>query len=211
MRKIIIHSMITLDGVIQGPGGPEEDTSNGFEFGGWVAPYTDDVFRNAVQEELKPSDYLLGRKTFEIWAGYWPQHGDFWPGINEGTKFVFSKKLKNTDPLVADWNNSEVVSSVEDIRRIKNESPKNPHSKNGDIQVWGSGELIQFLLQNDLADEMRIKIFPLTLGKGKKLFSSGTIPAAFKLVDTVVTPSGVIIAHYRRAGKVETGQVSASK
>src|SRR5690606_39531474 len=109
----------------------------------------------------------------ELWAGYWPQHGDFWPGINEGTKYLFSKNLKNTDPLVADWNNSEVVSSVEDIRKIKNQSFKNAHSKNGDIQVWGSGELIQLLLQNDLADEMRIKIFPLTLGKGKKLFSSG--------------------------------------
>lgn len=192
--------MITLDSVIQAPGGPKEDPSNGFRYGGWVAPYSDEVFNKVVQEELKPADYLLGRKTFEIWAGYWPDHGDFWPGINEGTKYVFSKNLKRSDPLITGWQNSVLIKSPADIRKLKN-------SKGPDIQVWGSGELIQLLLKNDLVDELRLKIYPLTLGKGKKLFDTGTIPAAFTLTESIITPSGVIIANYKRAGKVKTGTV----
>lgn len=200
MRKIIVLSMITLDGVIQAPGGPEEDTSGGFKYGGWVAPYSDEVYGKEVEKELKPADYLLGRKTFEIWAGYWPQHGDFWPGINEGTKYVFSKSLKKTDPVVAGWKNSVVIKNLADIKKLKN-------TKGSDLQVWGSGELIQLLLKNDLADELRLKIHPLTLGRGKKLFNNGAIPAAFKLIESIVTPGGVIIASYERAGKVKTGTV----
>lgn len=200
MRKITVLSMITLDSVIQAPGGPKEDPSNGFRYGGWVAPYSDEVFNKVVQEELKPADYLLGRKTFEIWAGYWPDHGDFWPGINEGTKYVFSKNLKRSDPLITGWQNSVLIKSPADIRKLKN-------SKGPDIQVWGSGELIQLLLKNDLVDELRLKIYPLTLGKGKKLFDTGTIPAAFTLTESIITPSGVIIANYKRAGKVKTGTV----
>jgi dihydrofolate reductase len=158
-----------------------------------------------VQNELKPADYLLGRKTFEIWAGYWPEHGDFWPGINEGTKYVFSKNLKKSDPIITGWKNSIVIRNVADIKKIKNS-----HAKGGaDIQVWGSGELVQLLLKNDLVDEFRLKIHPLTLGKGKKLFVTGTIPAAFTLIDSIVTPSGVIIANYKRAGRVVTGTVGA--
>ena len=202
MRKIIVLSMITLDGVMQAPGGPKEDTSGGFKYGGWVAAYSDEVYGKVVQKELKPADYLLGRKTFEIWADYWPEHGDFWPGINEGTKYVFSKSMKKSDPIVTGWKNSVVIKNLADIKKLKN-------SKGSDIQVWGSGELVQLLLKNDLVDELRLKIHPLTLGKGKKLFDNGTIPAAFTLIESIVTPSGVIIANYKRAGKVKTGTIGS--
>ena len=140
--------MITLDGVMQAPGGPQEDTSNGFKYGGWTAPYGDEEYGKVVQEELKPEDYLLGRKTFEIWANYWPDHGDFWPGINQGAKYVFSKTMKKSDPLITGWKNSVLVSSVDDIRDLKNSTGAN-------IQVWGSSELVKLLLENDLVDELR--------------------------------------------------------
>jgi dihydrofolate reductase len=202
MRKIVVLSMITLDGVMQAPGGPKEDKSGGFKFGGWTAPYGDEDYGKVIKKELQPADYLLGRKTFEIWAGYWPHHGDFWPGINEGTKYVFSKSMKKSDPLVTGWKNSTVIKTVADIRKIKN-------SKGRDIQVWGSSKLIQLLFKNDLVDELRLKIHPLTLGKGKKILQSGTIPAAFTLTESIVTSTGVIIASYKRAGKVKTGNVGA--
>ncbi|MDQ6761324.1 MAG: dihydrofolate reductase family protein, partial [Bacteroidota bacterium] len=176
MRKIIVLSMITLDGVMQAPGAPGEDTSGGFKYGGWTAPYSDEVYSKVMEQELKPADYLLGRKTFEIWAGYWPEHADFWPGINDGTKYVLSKTMKTSN-----WRNSVFLKNVADIKKVKN-------SKGSDIQVWGSGELIQLLLKNDLVDELRLKIHPLTLGKGKKLFDDGTIPAAFTLAECTVTP-----------------------
>ncbi len=202
MRKITVLSMISLDGVMQGPGGPKEDTSGGFKYGGWVAPYTDDVYDKVVTKELQPADYLLGRKTYEIWAGYWPQHAEFWPGINEGMKYVYSKNLKKSDPMVTGWKNSAVIKSPADIKKLK-------ESRGPDIQVWGSGKLVQLLLKNDLVDELKLKIHPLTLGKGKKLFDDGPIPAAFTLVDSIVTPGGVIIAHYKRAGEVKTGTAGA--
>jgi dihydrofolate reductase len=197
MRQIIVLSMITLDGVMQGPGGPDEDTSGGFKYGGWVAPYDDEVYDKVVQEELKPAAYLLGRKTFEIWEPYWPAHADFWPGINEGIKYVMSKTRKKSD-----WKNVVFIKSLAAIKKLKN-------SNGPDIQVWGSGELIQLLLKHNLADELRLKIHPLVLGKGKKLFDNGTIPAAFTLTESIVTPSGVIIATYKQAGKVQTGTVGA--
>jgi dihydrofolate reductase len=197
MRKITVLSMITLDGVMQAPGGPKEDTSGGFKYGGWTAPYGDEVYRKVVEKELKPSDYLLGRKTFEIWEDYWPEHADFWPGINEGTKYILSKTRKKSD-----WKNSVFLKSLADIKKLKN-------SKGRDIQVWGSSKLIQLLLKNDLVDELRLKIHPVTLGKGKKLFDNGAIPAAFTLVKSTVTTTGVIIATYKRAGKVKTGTIGA--
>ncbi len=202
MRKIIVLSMISLDGVMQAPGGTKEDASGGFKYGGWTEPYGDEDFGKVVQKELQPVNYLLGRKTFEIWAGYWPQHGDFWPGINAGNKYVFSKKMKKSDPMVTGWKNSAVIRNVADIKKLKN-------SKGADLQVWGSSKLIQLLLRNDLADELRLKIFPITLGKGKKLFDNGAIPAAFTLTEHVVTSKGVIIACYKRAGKVKTGNVGS--
>jgi dihydrofolate reductase len=190
--------MITLDGVLQAPGGPKEDKSGGFKYGGWTAPYGDEAYNKAVQEELQqPADYLLGRKTFDIWEGYWPEHADFWPGINDGTKYVLSKTRKKSD-----WKNSVFIKKVADIKKLKK-------SKGSDIQVWGSSKLIQLLLKNDLVDELRLKIHPLTLGKGKKLFDNGVIPAAFTLTGSTVTTAGVIIASYKRAGKVKTGNVGA--
>jgi dihydrofolate reductase len=195
MRKIIVFSMITLDGVMQAPGGPKEDTSGGFKYGGWVAPYGDKVYGKIVKEELKPAEYLLGRKTFEIWEPYWPLHADFWPGINKGTKYVFSKTRKKSD-----WKNSVFIKSLADFKKLK-------RSKGSDLHVWGSGKLVQFLLKNDMVDELRLKIHPLTLGKGKKLFEGGTIPTPFKLTKSIVTTTGVIIAYYERAGNVKKGTV----
>jgi dihydrofolate reductase len=196
MRKLIVLSMITLDGVMQAPGGAKEDRSEGFKYGGWTAPYGDEVYGTVVQKELKQSaDYLLGRKTFEIWEDYWPEHADFWPGINDGTKYVFSKTRKKSD-----WKNSVFIKSVTDIKKLKK-------SKDPDIQVWGSSKLVQLLLKNDLVDELRLKIHPLTLGKGKKLFDKGLIPAAFTLTESMVTSKGVIIVYYKRAGKVRTATV----
>jgi len=189
--------MITLEGVMQSPGGPEEDTSGGFKYGGWTASYGDEVFSKVLEKQMKPADLLLGRKTFEIFASYWPEHENGWPGINDVTKYVMSKTMKKSD-----WKNSVFLKSLADIKKLKN-------SKGSDIQVWGSGKLIQTLLENDLVDELWLKIFPLTLGKGKKLFDNGTIPAAFTLLESLVTPSGVIIANYKRAGKVKTGTVGA--
>ena len=198
MRKIIVLSMITFDGVMQAPGGPREDASGGFKYGGWTAPYGDDAYGKVVQKELKqPADYLLGRKTFDIWENYWPKHADFWPGINDGTKYVLSKTMKKSS-----WKNSVFLKSLADIKKLKN-------SKGSHIQVWGSGKLIQLLLKNDLVDELWLKIHPLTLGKGKKFFDNGMIPAAFTLIESSVTSTGVIIAYYKRAGKVKTGTVGA--
>jgi dihydrofolate reductase len=185
--------MITLDGVMQAGGGPEEDTSGGFKYGGWVAPYDDEVYGKVVEKELQPAEYLLGRKTFEIWENYWPEHADFWPGINDGMKYVMSKTRKKSD-----WKNTVFIKRLADIKKLKN-------SKGSDIHVWGSSKLIQLLLKNDLVDELRLKIHPLTLGKGKKIFDGGPIPAAFTLTESLVTTKGVIIAYYKRAGKVKTG------
>ena len=197
MRKIIVLSFITLDGVMQAPGGPEEDTSDGFKYGGWTASYGDEVFGKVLEKQMKPADLLLGRKTFEIFASYWPEHENGWPGINDVTKYVMSKTMKKSD-----WKNSVFLKRLTDIKKLKK-------SKGSDIQVWGSGKLIQTLLENDLVDELCLKIFPLTLGNGKKLFDNGTIPAAFTLIESLVTPSGVIIANYKRAGKVKTGTIGA--
>ncbi len=205
MRKIIVLEMITLDGVLQAPGGPEEDESGGFKYGGWSAPYGDEVGQEAVVKQMKPADLLLGRKTFEIWASFWPEHTDFWPGINDVTKYVLSKTMKKSDPIATGWKNSVILKSLADIKKLK--SRKLSESEGSDIQVWGSGKLVQLLLKNDLVDELWLKIYPVTLGKGKKLFEDGTTPAAFTLTESLVTPTGVIFANYRRAGKVKTGTI----
>lgn len=197
MRKIIVLSMITLDGVMQAPGGPEEDTSDSFKYGGWVAPYGDEVYGKVVEKQMKSADLLLGRKTFEIFASYWPKHENGWPGINDVTKYVISKTMKKSD-----WKNSVFLKSLADIKKLKN-------SKGSGIKVWGSSELVQLLFKNDLVDELWLKIHPLTLGKGKKLFDNSAIPAAFTLIESIVTTTGVIIANYKRAGKVKTGTIGA--
>jgi dihydrofolate reductase len=197
MRKIIVLSFITLDGVMQAPGGPEEDTSGGFEYGGWMAPYDDEVSGKVMEKLMQPADLLLGRKTFEIWENFWPEHSDNWPGINEVTKYVLSTTMKSSG-----WKNSVFLESLADIEKLKN-------SEGSDIKVWGSSKLVQLLLQNDLVDEFWLMIHPLTLGKGKKLFDGGPIPAAFKLIESTVTPSGVIMVNYKRAGEVKTGTVGS--
>ncbi len=196
MRKIIVLEMITLDGVMQAPGGPEEDESGVFKYGGWTAPYSDEAGLKVVQKELaQATDYLLGRKTFDIWEGFWPKHGDFWPGINEGTKYVLSKTKKKTD-----WKDSVFIDSLEDIKKLKD-------SDGPDIQVWGSSQVVQLLLKNGLVDELRLKIYPVILGTGKKLFADGSMPAAFTLTESVVTQTGVFAATYKRGGNVKTGTV----
>jgi len=194
--------MISLDGVMQAPGGPEEDTSGGFQYGGWVAPYDDETYGKVMQKLMKPADLLLGRKTFEIWEAYWPQHEKAWPGINEVKKYVLSRTRKNSD-----WKNSIFINSLADIKKLKDLPAGSQGSNGSNIQVWGSSELIQLLLQNDLVDELWLNIHPLTLGQGKKLFAGGSIPAAFTLVESTVTTKGVIIANYKRDGKVKTGTV----
>ena len=197
MRKIIVLSFITLDGVMQAPGGPEEDTSGGFKYGGWTAPYFDEMAARVMEKQMKPADLLLGRKTYEIFASYWPQHASDWPGINDVTKYVLSETVEQSE-----WQNTVFIKSVDDIKELKK-------SEGSDLQVHGSGELVQLLLENDLVDELWLKIFPITLGEGKKLFGGGAIPAAFTLTENLVTPAGVIIANYKRAGNIKTGTVGA--
>jgi dihydrofolate reductase len=197
MRKITVLSMVTLDGVMQAPGGPEEDPSGGFEFGGWVAPYGDKVSGKLMQRLMKPADLLLGRKTFDIWEHYWPEHTHIWPSINEVNKYVFSGTRENSN-----WENSVFLNDVSGLEMLKNSAGK-------DIQVWGSSQLIPLLLQHNLVDELWLMIHPLILGKGKKLFDAGIIPAAFTLKESIVTTSGVIIANFIPAGEVKTGTVGA--
>lgn len=179
---------------MQAPGGPQEDKSGGFKYGGWMVPHSDDFTGKAMAKQMAGKyDLLLGRKTFEIFAGYWPEHSDQWPQVNKITKYVASKKLKKHE-----WNNSVFLKSVNDIKKLK--------KKNGPaLQVYGSGKLVQSLLKNDLVDELWLKIFPITLGKGKRLFEDGAIPAAFKLIESKTSPKGVIFANYKRAGIVKTG------
>lgn len=198
MRKIKLLTFISLDGVMQGPGGPAEDPSNGFTLGGWTVPYFDEESGQYMSEQmsLKECELLLGGKTYDIFASYWPQHSNGWPGINEVNKYVVSH---NADKKLT-WQNSILITGdvVEKIKELK--SGAGP-----DFCVWGSSELIQTLLKNDLVDEMSLKIFPITLGSGKKLFGNGTIAKAFKLTESKVTKSGVIFADYEKTGEVKTG------
>jgi len=194
MRKIIVSSFITLDGVMQSPGGSEDD----FKYGGWSAPYFDEVVDKTLEkQQKKPAHLLLGRKTFEIFASFFPEHEDIWPGINDLTKYVMSNTMTKSD-----WKNAVFLKSLADIEKLKN-------SDGSDIHVQGSGELIQLLLKNDLVDELWLLIHPLTLGTEKKLFDNGTIPAAFTLMESLATPTGVIIANYKRAGEVKTGTIGS--
>lgn len=196
MRKIIVIEFITLDGITQSPGGDGEDSSGGFKHGGWVFPYFDDIAGNLMNEQMKfPFDLLLGRVTYQIFASYWPQHADGWPGINEATKYVVSSREIETN-----WENTKLLrhNVVEEIKKLKSEN-------GNDLKVWGSSNLAQTLFKHDLVDELWLKIFPLTLGEGKRLFGEGAIPATFKLVKSTVTPEGVIFANYERAGEVKTG------
>jgi len=197
MRKLIVLSFITLDGVMQAPGGPEEDTSGGFKFGGWSVPYFDDFLGKTMSEQMdRPFDLLLGRKTYEIFASYWPQVTDeTGRGINEATKYVVSHR-----PVDTDWKTTVAIDgdAVAKIKQLKaGDGPE--------LQVHGSGNLIQTLLKHDLVDELWLKTFPVVLGTGKRLFADGTMPAGLKVVQSKVSPSGVVVASYARAGDVKTG------
>lgn len=199
MRKLIVIEFITLDGVMQAPGGSKEDTFEGFEYGGWQGPYFDDFTGKIMEKQMKqPFSLLLGRKTYDIFAGYWPHHEEFWPGVNSSTKYVVS----HNPSFKLDWVNSVLITGdiAEEVKKLKTESGP-------DLKVWGSANLVQTLLKNDLVDELWLKIFPITLGTGKRLFVEGTIPAAFKLTSCEASPSGVIFANYERAGEVKTGEV----
>ncbi|MEK7183973.1 MAG: dihydrofolate reductase family protein [Patescibacteria group bacterium] len=197
MRNIVVFMMVSLDGVMQAPGGPEEDTSGGFRYGGWTVPYSDESFGEILNKELSvPLDLLLGRKTYEIWAAYWPkQTGAIADPFNRATKYVVSDTVAdfpwNTSVLIHD----DVVAEITALKKA--DGPV--------LHVWGSSVLLQTLLKNDLVDELRLRIYPVTLGAGKRLFAEGTIPAAFELLDSQALPSGVILANYKRAGELTTG------
>jgi dihydrofolate reductase len=200
MRKIIVQEFITLDGVMQAPGGPEEDESGSFKYGGWTSPFfreADDAAAEFMAEWMRSTDILLGRKTYEIFAAYWPAHAEQWPGIQEVTKYVVSSNLAENK---SDWKNVVFLNSVDDIKKLKD-------GDGGDIKVHGSGNLAQTLFKNDLVDELHLMTFPITLGTGKRLFAEGTIAAAFEMTDSLVAPNGVIFANYKRAGDVQTGTV----
>jgi dihydrofolate reductase len=200
MRKLVVLSFITLDGVMQAPGGPEEDPTGGFKHGGWVAGYFDDFLGKVMVEQMsKPFDLLLGRKTYEIFAAHWPyvetKNDPIAAGINNAKKYVASKTMTKLD-----WANSELIKGdvAKEVKKLKEQGGP-------EIQVHGSGDLIQTLLKDDLVDELWLKIFPITLGSGKRLFAEGTIPVEFKLLESAISPSGIVVAKYARSGKVKTG------
>ena len=202
MRKIVIQEFISLDGVMQAPGGPKEDKSNDFKYGGWTAPYfyeADEEASAFMQKNMDATDLLLGRETYDLFAAYWPEHADMWPGINDVTKYVVSK-----NSIELPWVNSELITGdvVARIKALKAGS-------NSILKVIGSGNFAQTLFNHDLVDELWLMIFPVTLGKGKRLFGEGTIPAAFTLAESLVTSNGVIFANYKRAGEVKTGTIGA--
>jgi dihydrofolate reductase len=200
MRKVITGAFISLDGVMQAPGGPKEDPTRGFKLGGWVVPHMDDVLRQAIGEMLSEHfDLLLGRKTYEIFAAHWP-YAEAGPDdliarqFNSITKYVATRSS-----MELTWKGSVALhDAAADVARLRNEN--GPH-----LLTQGSSELIQTLLAHDLIDEIRVFTFPIVLGVGKKLFAEGAKPAAFNLVDSKVTPRGVMIGRYERAGAVKTG------
>jgi len=202
MRKVIVLEFITLDGVIQAGGGPEEDTSGGFAYGGWQAPYSDDVLGTVMKRQMNmPFDLLLGRTTFDIWASYWPHHADIWPGVNPATKYVASNTITSHAWQPSVFLGGDIVEKINNLKQ----------TQGPDLHVYGSANLVQTLMKHDVVDAFWLKIYPLTLGSGKRLFAEGTIPAAFKVTDCKVSPSGVIIVNYERAGAITTNTVSGSR
>ncbi len=198
MRKIIVLEHISLDGVIQAPGGPDEDPESAFAYGGWAAPYSDEIIGTALRRQMNmPFDLLLGRKTFDIWAQYWPQHGEIWPGANTATKYVASNTKTTSEWKPSVFLNGDIAEKVGKIKQ----------QQGPDLHVWGSGNLLQTLMKHDLVDTFWLMIFPITLGSGKRLFANGTIPAAFKVTESIVGSNGVIAVNYERAGAVTTGEM----
>jgi dihydrofolate reductase len=195
MRKVIVLEHISIDGVIQAPGGPEEDTSNGFAYGGWAGPYSDEILGTALSKQMNsPFDLLLGRKTFDIWEQYWPKHADEWPGASTATKYVASNTRTSSEWKPSVFLNGDIAGK---IAKIKEE-------QGPDLHVWGSGNLLQTLIKRDLVDTFWLMVYPITLGAGKRLFADGTIPAAFKVTESIVGANGVIVVNYERAGAITT-------
>ena len=202
MRKVIVLEHMSIDGVIQAAGGPDEDTSDGFEYGGWAAPYSDETLEAALMKMMNsPFDLLLGRKTFDSWAGFWPQHGDFWPGVNTATKYVASNTMTSSEWQPSVFLSGDVAEKVAELKQ----------QPGPDLHVWGSGDLLRTLMKHDLVDTFWLLIYPVTLGSGKRLFADGTIPAAFKVAESIVAPNGVIHVTYERAGEVKLGEVEPIK
>ena len=202
MRKLIVFEHISMDGVIQGAGGPDEDTSDGFAYGGWCAPYSDETLEAELMKMMNsPFELLLGRKTFEAWAGFWPQNGDFWPGVNTATKYVGSNTMTSSEWQPSLFLSGDVAERVAELKQ----------QPGPDLHVWGSGDLLQTLIKRDLVDTFWLLIYPITLGSGKRLFADGTIPAAFKVTESIVAPNGVIHVTYERAGEVKLGECEPIK
>jgi dihydrofolate reductase len=198
MRRVIVLEHISLDGVIQAPGGPDEDTSDGFAYGGWIAPYSDEILGTALRKQMDmPFDLLLGRKTFEIWEPYWPQHADVWPNVNKATKYVVSNTRASSEWQPSVFLNGDIP---EKIATIKGQPGP-------DLHVWGSGNLLQTLIKHDLVDVFWLMIYPIALGGGKRLFAEGTVPMAFKVTESKVTPNGVIVVNYERASVPTAGNI----
>ena len=198
MRKIIVAEFVSLDGVMQAPGGPQEDTDGGFEHGGWSVPYWDDAVSAMMDKTMSvPFDLLLGRRTYEIFAAFWPTAGEEAGAgpLNRATKYVASRSLKEVT-----WQNSRLLEGdvADAVRRLKREDGP-------EIQVHGSSNLLQTLIAHDLVDEFRTLIYPVVLGQGKRLFGAGTVPRGLKLVSGATSPSGVMLNVYRPTGEVQTG------
>lgn len=205
MRRIVAQEFITLDGVMQAPGGPEEDPTNDFPYGGWTAPYfsaADEDASDFMSKHLAPSDLLLGRKTYEIFADYWPKHAEMWPGVLDVTKYVLSTTMNEQQVAGSGWRNSTLLTTVDEVEELK-------RSDGSDLKVIGSSVLVQSLLARELVDELVLMTYPVVLGTGKKLFADGAGPAAFRLSESVITANGVLLAHYQRSGEVGTGTVGA--
>ncbi len=203
MRKIIVQEFMTLDGVMQAPGGPEEDTSGRFPYGGWTAPYSsggDPRGQEFMSGVLAPADLLLGRRTFEIFESYWPDHADNWPGVLDVTKYVVSTTLDESRVNGSRWPNCRLLRSVDDVEAVK-------RTDGSPLKMWGSSVLVQSLMERGLVDELVLMTYPIVLGVGKKLFAEGAEAAAYTLTDGVVTPSGVLLARYEKSGEVQTGTV----
>jgi dihydrofolate reductase len=192
MRKVNVFEFVSLDGVIQGPGGSEEDTSGGFAYGGWIIPHSDAISSTVIKKEMSmPFDLLLGRRTFDIWSKFWPDNGELWPAVNTATKYVASNTVTAHEWQPSVFLSGDVAGKIAGIK----------HQEGADLHVYGSANLVQTLLKHDLVDAFWLKIFPITLGSGKRLFVDGTIPAAFKLTESTVSSNGVIIVTYERAAK----------
>ncbi len=204
MPKIVVNAFLTLDGVMQAPGGPDEDREGGFSHGGWQAPYVDGVMLRLITEAMADADgFLLGRKTYDIFASYWPRITDpndaIATALNSKRKYVVSRSLERVA-----WSNSSLIKGdvVAEIRKLGQRPGRT-------VQTWGSTELLQTLLKNDLIDEYRLFVFPVVLGSGKRLFGSGTVPAALRQVESVTTGKGATYHRLERGGKPEYGRIGA--